>query len=365
MKVVNRSDEEATHYLRSRTKDKYDYIVSKILEAVEQGSEDIVVTPEVKRIVEEAQKSCCELIVQQWEPDREKALKSLNEYVKAYPELALSEILTDAPVEFKDAKDLQEAFECVKEQTEKYIVERDPEMIAKEERFNARTEELHKKVMERILFYSEQFYKLWGDKSLVDERRTVRDILQKWQEIDYRLQVNYTLSNIERLPKEEQALAREVNEHIDEYKKSEKARVACQSGVKRQLESFEKAWNVFFKFVKKEPSWLTVLLRAEAVERFGLSVPQKSSAPEFNEDIRKQILRELTARREIIISDVVKAFSENYDKTSVIDNQYNGGKLELFRTYYRLKGTDAVGSVKALEARIDEIEQAHTSLVMK
>ncbi len=230
---------------------------------------------------------------------------------------------------------------------------------------NVRTEELHKKVMERILFYSEQFYKLWGDKSLVDERRTVRDILQKWQEIDYRLQVNYTLSNIERLPKEEQALAREVNEHIDEYKKSEKARVACQSGVKRQLESFEKAWNVFFKFVKKEPSWLTVLLRAEAVERFGLSVPQKSSAPEFNEDIRKQILRGLTARREIIISDIVKAFSENYDKTSVIDNQYNGGKLELFRTYYRLKGTDAVGSVKALEARIDEIEQAHTSLVMK
>lgn len=364
LEVMNQSEDEASHYVLSRVGDRYDYIVPMLIEALEKSVSDIAITPKIMSIVDSVERDYGVSAEKAKKQQLEQSLTDLYNYVKEHPELVISRILTRDEIMFNGNKSLEYAFADMKKYAADYTVAvNDGTAIASEAQLNARSEKLHRRIMERITFYRDRFDRLWDDKtSDYKVRSSINYVLRIWQDIDVSLQYNWGVSNIGALPEKDRELAYEVRDFIDEYRKVKRQIKAKRVGATAANNQFVRAWNTVFSYLENNLTTIPVLLCYEIVHQFGFDTTDESFVVEFGKGKRDRLLRELKEHKAIIVPDIVKALSDNCDKLSLIDSQFNATKLEMFRTYYRLK-VNPDNDVKAFEMQLSAIEAAYTSLV--
>ncbi len=364
LEVMNQSEEEASHYILSRTNDRFDYIVPILVEAVEKGTTDIALIPEVREVVENVKKSCKASAEKAKKQSREQALTELYNRVKTHPELVSQVFVSCNKVNFGKDYTMTHAFSDLWKTSADYVaMANDEKQKASEAELIAKSESLHQRIMERICFYRKQFDDIWKDKkSDWKLRQNTSKYLQIWQEIDFDLQYGWGVSNIGNLPVDDRPLAFDVRAFIEEYKKIKVQIKEIKSNDDCLHRSFIAAWNTVYGYLKRCPNAISVLLTPEAIKRFGFGVSDESFISELVKDNRSRTLSDLKGKKSTIASAIVKSLAENYDKTSVIDGQYNGTKLELFRTYFRLNSSDR-GEVEKFDARLSAIEKAYAELL--
>lgn len=366
LEVMNQSEEEASHYVLSRTNDRYDYIVPMLVDAIESGATDIVLTHKVRKFAEAVKKDYGASAEKARKQNRAQSMSELYNYVKSHPELVAQIFVPYQNIDFGSNFTVACAFSDLLKSAADYLAAVNNEKLkAAEAELATKTEALHQRVMERISFYRNQFDGIWEDKiSDYKLRYTTGIYLRIWQDIDFDLQYNWGVSNIGNLPAEDRPLAYEVRAFIDESKRVKGQIKSMRSSGDYSYRSFISAWNTVYGYLNRCPDAITVILTVEAVQQFGFSVSEESFIVELGKNSRNRILSELKAQKAVIVSDIVKSLAENCDKISVIDGQYNATKLELFRTYYRLKTTDS-GELKAFELQLATLETEYKSLVIK
>lgn len=100
LEVMNLSEEEASGYVLPRTNDRFDYIVSKLVDMIENGETDIVLTPKVGKIVDAVKKDYVISAEKARKENRERLMIELYEYVKNNPECVAQFFVSDQNVDF-------------------------------------------------------------------------------------------------------------------------------------------------------------------------------------------------------------------------------------------------------------------------
>lgn len=364
LEVMHQSEEEASHYVLSRTNDRYDYIVPMLVDTIANGATDIALTPEVGKIAEAVKRDYDASAEKTRKQNRAQSMSELDSYVKSHPELVAQIFVPSRNINFKSNVTVACAFSDLLKNAADYLAASNDETLkAVKAELADKSEVLHQRVMERISFYRNQFDGMWNDNvSDYKLRYNTGIYLRIWQDIDFDLQYSWGVSNIGNLPVEDRPLAYEVRDYIDECKRVKVQIKSMRSSGDHFYRLFIAAWNTVYGYLNRCPATITVFLTAEAVQQFGFGVSDKEFAIELGKSSRNIIISELKAHKAVIIPDIVKSLAENCDKTSLIDGQYNATKLELFRTYYRLKTTDN-GELKAFERQLNAIENAYTQLI--
>lgn len=364
LEVLNLTEEEASHYILSRTTDRYDYLVPLLIDAIEQEKDDVAVTAEIRSIAENARKNCKAAAEKTKKERREKALNELTDYVLAHPERVRSEILAKGS-KFKEEglNDIVPRFlETADRFAEKLSRGGDTEKQA--EKFEREKRTLHEAIQAKIVKYRKSFDGLWDEPNSVAEKTRVQvlDILGVWCRIDNALKLGWGPPDIGRLPSDERELAYAVREFNSDYRSWRSAVNSLKSSATSAKNLYQIEWTRLLNRLKHDERVAEVLLSPEILAEFGLNGSDElvdSATGKLNRDA---LMRELKIRKAAVIPGIVRALAAGCDRTSVIDGQYNSTKLNLFRTYYRLQN-HSDQEIKELEKELLALEAEYTELV--
>lgn len=365
LQVMNQSEEEARHYVTSRTGDRFDYVLPLLVEALESENGDVIATPALKEMVAGVKKSIGEAAARERKKRRESCLNDVSEYVLANPQQVFSEMLAAETPHFAD-RALAQAYLDFKSATAEIVAHLSNgdsvEDVKKE--LDDRQNELHERIYEHIKAYRELFDSLWKeeDDAALKLRKEVVAILFAWENLDNSLKFHGGFEKLDKIPAEDRQLAFDARAHADKYR--DWAAVANVRGnvEKGLIRGYTQAWNRLLEYMKRDESAQGLILGAAWSVRFGLA--DVDGAVSGGAAGRDEIARELKAKKPEVVTEIVNALASRCNETSVVDPQYNATKLELFRTYFRMKnGSDA--GVKALEQKLATLEEGYTSLIRR
>lgn len=364
LEVVNLSEEDAAHYVASRTADRYDYIISTLLDAMERETEDIAITTEIRSIAENAQRAYKTALETAVKEKRELALAELNKFVLSYPEVVVPEILTDRSLTLND-RGLEQEYIGFKQTANDLALQlkRGNDEMLQEQESALQRQTFHERVQEKIAEYRKLFDEMWNvwDPEVVKNRERVLDILVVWCRIDNSLKFGWVLQDIGKLPSSDRDLAcaiRDFNSNCRKWQSNKKER---QAATDKSKNNYERVWKRLFEYFKRDEQLPFMLLSPEAIQRFGFNLSDKNVGSDAKID-RNSLIRELKAEKPAVVPCIVRALAVGCDKTSIIDSQYNTTKLGLFRTYYQLKNNPDNG-IKEFGKELLELESEYTSLV--
>lgn len=366
LEVVDLSEEEASYYVVFRVTDRFEQIVAILLEAIEQNQSDIAITDVVRNIVfgvnqkqhlETERVTSC---------SREQSLRALYQFAKAHPELVNTEILNNTKCEFRN-DEFDNAVLRLRKAAFDWVVQyaRIAELQAAERQLEEQKQRLYNKTHARIETIRKEFDRLWCEKNSVEvakKRSDVSEMLVTWYRLENSLKFSWGVQNIGKLYSEDRQLAWEISDYVVENKN-------LSSNLKTHLRIIDEcaakylqALNSFFRWVVDFPDCESIL--SENIRRkFGLisqpPVISASSAANVTRDKAIQMLRE---QKTAVVSSIVNALAQHYDKTSIIDSKFNSGKLSLFRTYYQQKHHPD-NEVRAFSEQFAALEIGYTSLV--
>ncbi|MCH5159930.1 MAG: hypothetical protein J1F66_03670 [Clostridiales bacterium] len=365
LEVVNQSQEEATHYVRSRTSDKFANISSVLADALVSESDGFLVTPEIKNILEAVKESRIKAAQKARQDKRDKALGELYSYVLKNPENALADIFVASDPSFNNGAH-KSAYFAFRAAAKDFVNARAAvtTLESRREEYDERKSRLHEQIIVKIERYRKNFDELWyssdNDEVLSKTRKQVLSILHQWEVIDNALRFILPLEKRLMVSQADWDFANSARNYINEYSSwcdsleyKTRKRNICQ-------EVYTKTWNKLHEELTRDEKLVSQLLTPDAMKMFGfdaLDVPTDDG-----KITREEIIRELNVRKDVIVNEVVSALSAHCNERSVIDDQYNSTRLELFRTYFRLKnGSD--NSVKELEQQLKELEDAYMSYI--
>ncbi len=356
LEVMNLSEEDATHYVASRTSDRYDHIISAVIDAVESGKEDVAITEEIRRAVDGRQKANKAAAEKVKKDSRERALAELQKYVLFHPEVIM--LKTD----LKQAEDLKQA-------AEKYLSQsrESARLKSQEEEWAKDKDELHQMILEKIAAYLKSYDEFWHDKApeSLGRCKKIRQAVFGWLSIDGALKAGRILLEKEIndfLPIEDRELAFAVKDHLDKFRKGRKEQNDPKRKSDTSKNNYVQAWNKLLGRLRSDERLIYKLFSHEAIVRCGLTEPDDAFYSAIAKKGREDLLKELKDRKAVIASGIVQALAIGYNETSVIDIQYNATKLEQFRTYYRLRNNPD-NEIKGLEKELHVLEAQYTSLV--
>ena len=368
LEVMNLSEEDARHYVTSRTSDRYDYIISAVVDAIERGIDDVAITAEIRGIVEGNQKANRAAAEKAKMERREQALTELSNYVLSHPENLMPNTATTILSPLSETLK-ERLFTKQKQATTKLLQQKSKmdELKSKGESLAKDKEELHQMILKKIDTYRKSIDELWYDQdyqSLGQRKEAVR-ILNGWYIIDNALKAGRFLHEKEIgyiLPSEERELAFAVKEHLDEFR-DWRIKQGTQKRIWDMLESdYVQSWDKLLIRLRNDERLIYSLFSQEAIVKFGLTESDDVLESAIAESDRDNLLKEFKDRKVAIVSGIVEALAIGYNKTSVIDVQYNATKLEQFRTYYRLQRNPNNG-IKEFEKELLALEARYTSLV--
>ncbi len=361
LEVVNQTEEEASHYALSRTGDRFDHIVTMLVDAMASGTRDVAIAPEFEKIVEDGKRGFGLSAEKRGRQDREQYFIELYRYVKSHPELISSQILSRDKINFHGNYSLQWAFSDMKKYSSEYVAANDGTASKLREQLKAQSKELHDKVMERIICYRNRRDGFWDDKTHDQTYWDYIDsILRVWQNIEKCLKYGWTISDIGKLPEKDRVLAYEARNFIDKCKEDNRNIKSIKSKAETAHKKFVEVWDTVFKHLKNNPEEIRTILSPDVVHKFGFDVSDADIEAEIERGRREAVLRGIKEQKVAVVNAIVGALARNFDKTSIIDGQYNPTKLELFRTFYRLK-SHPDSAVKKYQNELAELEAAYTS----
>ncbi len=365
--VANLSEEEAGHYVFSRTADRFDHIVPLLLDVAERGEKDIALTPAFcdfianfgKTLKAEAEKARRETI--------DRALAELDSYVRKHPELVGSEILTAGEPVFHDLM-LQSQFNDFKRISKDLATAMD-HGNAWEEKSKAlagQKQALHKAIQEKIERCRKEFDDAWYEKETEETKKKRRELilmLTSWYYLDNSVKFGWGVQNADKLMREDRKLILDVQDYVSDSRTVDSNARTQRNMIDRYMDTYLRSWRALFDWFKKDNRLIPVLLSETAVRMFGLGTAAAPAEERAGAKGKKErLLYELSKNKEAVVADIVAALAKEYGKTSVIDGQYNATKLDLFRVYYRLKNNPD-NAIQTFEQRLSAIEGSYTSLV--
>lgn len=365
LEVMNLSEEEATHYVASRTVDRYDYIIATLLDAMEHRIDDVAISEEMRNIVECAKRAYKTVIETTKKERRELALDELNKYVLSHPELVISEILTHATLRFNNPN-LEETYMGFKRAAGDLVLQLSyfDDFKRCVEESDVKRQILHEQIQAKIVGYRKLFDDMWNiwNSEVSKDRVQVFDILCVWSRIDNSLKFGWGLQDIGKLPSNDIELAYDVRNFNSGCRTLRSNMNSCRIAIDRSRNSYERLWKRLFEYLKRDERLMAVLLSPNAIHKFEFDALDDTNTLKTEKGSKVGLLSELKARKTDIVSCIVNALAVGCDRTSVIDAQYNATKLDLFRTYYRLQNNPNNG-IKEFEKELLALEAEYTSLV--
>lgn len=366
LEVMNLSEEEATHYVATRTADRYDHIVSALADALERGADDIAVTAQIRSIAEAARRSREFATEEERRKCRMRATSELSKYVLSHPECAIPEKQTGDGFLFNGSTPALMEF---KKAAETLIARRDEytQTLLRKEQFESGKQELHQTIQKKIDAHRKVFDDLWYDesqKAFIRRKEELR-ILFGWENIDNVLKGEGRLQEqdiSDLLPLAEREWAFAVKEYLDELHEWRKGR-DCNKKARNIAESrYKNAWNKLCAQLRRDDSFACKLLNHNAIVKFGFVESGAASPSGTGKSVGDGLVQAFKEKKTSVISEIVQALANGCDRTSVIDSQYNATKLEQFRAYYRLQN-DPDHGIREFEQELLALEAQYTSFV--
>ena len=354
LEVSGMNEEEATHYVRSRTSDRYEQIVKALLAAQAEGVDDIALTADFRegsaraREANDAAKRKASLI------RRRQAFDALDREVREHRDRVREMLSEDfvVPKDYALAALVTRFRKCALDLSLHY--ERGTRLKERLSPFEQRKEELHLLVLERIEYYQRLFCDLYSAKGgdVEKHRNRISEILWIWIRIDNSVAFCRGLQDVGKLPQTDRALSNEVAAYVTSRREHYKDMIAWTNAERRLLDEYTAAWKGLFEALKREETAVADLLTPEAYVALG-----------FGEaDVPIGEVQPVLPDKEKVIDGIVAALAAGWDKTSLIDNQYNATKLHLFRTYFYLK-ENPDDKIKAFEEAVAALDEGYEALV--
>lgn len=368
LEVVNLTEEEATHYVASRTADRYDYIIPALIDALDHRIDDVAISAEVRGIADNKLKIIRDSVEKARRERRQRALAELEKHVLSHPEDLIPD--TETTILSSSGGALRERFYTeLKQAAERYLQQKrnNDESASEGSDLASRRDELHKVICEKIDTHQRRFDELWDEdkRTALAQRKETAAILSGWYFIDNALYALCPLQECaihERLPKQEREFAFAVREYLDELRRWNRNRANQKKDFDAAKGSYVQAWKKVYGRLMDDERLIYDLFSQEAIVRFGFADPDDASASEIAVCEKVGSVKEFKERKASIVSGIVQALASGYDRTSVIDSQYNATKLNLFRTYYRMQA-DPDDKTREFAQELLLLEAEYTSLV--
>lgn len=117
---------------------------------------------------------------------------------------------------------------------------------------------------------------------------------------------------------------------------------------------YVKSITAIIDLLKKDNKLCKDILNKKIIDKYNLS--EKSICPKYDSSELFEY------KKQDLINNIVKALVDNYDKESPIDSIYNASKLVLFRTYYRLQRNPET-DLGEFEKELEELEAGYEELI--
>ena len=370
LEVLNLSEEEAKHYVTTRTQDKYDTIADMLVEAIQNDLQDIAFTPELQKILAPVVSSVKISVDNDMESELKSKLEKFNESMQNPADLDLGRLLTETDLRINDIN-LKSCYKCFKFVLKDIDIslrnKRDLENC--KERLERNKQDYYVRITEKINNYRTMFEDACAEK-YDNEKNDLLEIANKldmWQKlyiaVRYRDCVIFSNAIAGRqLTHEEKASVDNFNNYLDEVCDIDEQYSNINKKIEKSTDEYIKLWEELYNQISKNRRLIPLLFNEEIVKRFGFNVSDEEIKFKTNKKVKTSITNTLKDEKERVVFLILKALSENYDQTSFLDSQYNATKLGLFRTYFRLKNRDN-SIIMGLRSRLAELEKEYVSLL--
>lgn len=327
MEVKSRSEEEIVSYVKTRTSDKFDSIMSLLFENYLSNSQNWIYTKPIR-----------EVIGKNLGDGIDESLDILLEEIKSEDISKPRKIFKDNPQIKND--NLRRNIEAVSRILKDISQIKEPASID----FLNKVEEYEAEIHEQEKVYLAAIHdktKEWNERG-----RSV-SVLNVWLNLGLCLEKGSTefvpiVSG--RLNSDEKNLFEKIKGFINKNTKSFKA----LNLPKLHDEYVRKVAQIFGELKRKHKLCENIL-----------EIKLQPSKPPIYD---RSTLSE--QKKQELIEEIVKALAKNYNKNSLIDSFYTGSKLYLFRTYYKMIANPDSG-IDNFERALEELESGYKDFILK
>lgn len=330
MEVKSRSEEEIVSYVKTRTSDKFDSIMSLLFENYLSNTQNWIYTKPIREVIGE-----------NLGDGIDESLDLLLEKIKNEDKSKRSKIFKDNP-QIKN-EDLRNNIEAVSRILKGISQIKEPATID----FSNTVKEYKENIYEKEDVCWEAFRdenKDWK------ERSQSANVLNSWMNLELCLEKGST-EFVPIVPvgldSDDKNLFETIKGFINKNTKSFKA----LNLPKLHNEYERKVTQIFDELKRKHKLCKTILVD-------GIINLQPSKPPVYD---RSKLSGQ---QKQELIEEIVKALAKNYNKNSLIDSFYNGTRLNLFKAYYKMKANPD-SSIDNFERDLEELESGYVDFIRK
>lgn len=328
MEVKSRSEEEIVSYVKTRTSDKFDSIMSLLFENYLSNSKDWIYT-----------KPISEVIGENLGDGIDESLDILLEEIK-------SEDISKPRKVFKDNlqiknDNLRKNIEAVSRILKDISQIKEPASID----FLNDVKEYEEKIYEKEDICWEAFR---DETKSFEERSQLATVLNSWMNLELCLKkgsTEFVPIVPGRLNSNEKNLFEEIKGFINKNTKSFKA-----LNLSKLHKEYERIVTQIFEALKKNHRLCKTILLDGSINS------QPSKPPIYD---RSKLSEQ---KKQDLIEEIVKALAKYYNKNSLIDSFYNGTRLNLFKAYYKMKANPD-NSIDNFERDLEELESGYEDFI--
>lgn len=368
LEAINLSEQDVTYYVTNRTTDKFEYIVSMLLDAINHEQDDIAITDEIREVVESTKTKLSEENEQNRESRRKKSLDALFKYVQNHPEL-VNNILANGDMRFGEPE-LSKAVSSFKNSATKLVKQQQDAVQNGEERKESMESKpaLLKRCRGKIDFYRRELDKMVdpsndnvSDKQYFGLLNILNQIYQAMIVLikaphNNNSRVKFSPGDACWERTDNQELAWDIQDYCDCKKGEMEDNKRISEAQRKYLES----WNTLFQWIATNPPY-ELILSEKIRQEFGFDNPL-ANEPLDKKVVQDKVLQSLRAQKATVVAGIVNMLAKYYDKTSIIDRQFNADRLSLFRTFYKLK-YQPNNDIAAFNEQLNVLESDYISLI--
>lgn len=349
--------EDPMHYIKTRSRDKFDYIAPLLLNAIKSDSNDFVVTPELKNLVNDAKKEHDESFRKFQERNRNEFFTFLDELPNKV-EYSLESVrgyfknLKSVDMENKKEVAIYTLFELA--------MKHDDVMPSLKQ--------------ERIRLQDQ----IDADQNLLEEKR--RELRNSCLNVEKSERISMYLRGLNNT----YDYLFQYNEKIDEEvgKKANDFYEALDSDVKKNLSTvvdeackfvkvasekmrvrFKETLKELCSYLKDNPALIFNVLEDEVINKYKLNEVYENMNSKPTEIEDKELLAKFKNNKDTIIDNIAYSLANHCHEKSIIDSQYNVTKLEAFRTYYQYDNEEGRKTIKEFDDLLLNLDKEYESLL--
>lgn len=368
LEVANLSEVDVRSYIENRTRDKFQAIITTLLEkykdfcndSVNIDSDDAAYTDEIKQIIKTAKTQLVAERKTAAERRIKNAIEQLREWLKNNLPTSIWDIFV-CPTENKDSCDKASLVSNIENGYRELV-----DALKEKERVTtcgAIVEEYRSVIKERLTSYIEWFLEPNYCTSETVQMRRNGQYLESWLKIMYDVRsCNQFCGNyIDNLDSKDKNQAREIINFVyNNRSRLMTSPAEITAKIKCANDKYRVAVEQLFTCLLKDPQICKKVFTKSIIKRYNLSETQEEQANIRDDDI----ISALIPQRDELSTAIVNALAEHYDKGSILDAYYIATKLNAFRAYYKTKANQNTRSeVAALKKQLQALEREYLSML--